>query len=108
GLTALSPSVSEAEREDALRIATAIGARHQFVATHEMQRDAYTKNNPDRCYHCKTELYLTARDVAQRLGFTVILNGTNTEDLGDYRPGLQAATEADIQSPLVTLGFTKT
>lgn len=107
GLTALSPSVSESEREDSARIATALGAQHQFVQTQEMQRPAYVQNNPDRCYHCKSELYQVAQHVATLRGFTVILNGTNTDDLGDYRPGLQAAKEASIQSPLVELGFTK-
>jgi uncharacterized protein len=107
GLTALSPSVSEAERADAIRIAKSIGAQHQLAETQEMQRPAYVQNNSDRCYHCKTELYQVAHEVAARSGFTVILNGTNTDDLGDYRPGLQAATEASIQSPLVDLGFTK-
>ncbi len=107
GLTAVSPSVSDAERNDAERIARAIGARHTLVQTQEMQRPAYVQNNPDRCYHCKTELYQVARTVAAQHGFTAILNGTNTDDLGDYRPGLQAADEASIRSPLVELGFTK-
>lgn len=107
GLTALSPSVSEAERADAVRIAQRLGVRHELVQTHELQRPAYVRNHADRCYHCKTELYHVARDFAARRGFTVILNGTNTDDLGDYRPGLQAAKEAFIQSPLVDLGFTK-
>lgn len=107
GITALSPSVANSERKDAIRIAQAIGARHHLVETRELQRPAYVENNPDRCYHCKTELYQVAKRVAQREGFTVILNGTNADDLGDYRPGLQAAREAYVESPLVTLGFTK-
>lgn len=106
-MTALSPSVSEGEREEALRIALALGARHEFVDTREMLREGYVNNGPDRCYHCKTELYQVAREVALRMGWSTILNGTNVDDLGDYRPGLQAAREAAIQSPLVDLGFTK-
>lgn len=106
-LTALSPSVSEAEHSDAVRIARTIGAQHELVQTQELQRPAYVRNNPDRCYHCKTELYHVARDVASRRGFTVILNGTNSDDLGDYRPGLKAAKEALVQSPLADLSFTK-
>lgn len=106
-LTALSPSVSASERADAVRLAQLIGAAHQLVETREMLREEYVRNGPDRCYHCKTELYEVAQRAARDAGFTVILNGTNQDDLGDYRPGLKAAHEAAVRSPLAELGFTK-
>lgn len=106
-LTAISPSVSPSERQDAARIAQQIGVRHQLVETQEMQREGYVRNHADRCYHCKSELYDVARRVADELHFTHLLNGTNVDDLGDYRPGLIAAKEAAVQSPLAELGFTK-
>jgi pyridinium-3,5-biscarboxylic acid mononucleotide sulfurtransferase len=107
GVTAISPSVAANERSDAQRIAATIGVAHEFVATHEMDRAEYVQNGTDRCYHCKTELYAVVRRFAAQRGFATVLNGTNRDDLGDYRPGLHAATEARIQSPLVELEFTK-
>ncbi len=107
GVTAISPSVSASEREDAQRIAATLGVAHECVDTHEMLKPDYVKNESDRCYHCKTELYAVVRQLAAARGHTTILNGTNRDDLGDYRPGLRAAVEAEIQSPLATLDFSK-
>lgn len=107
GITAISPSVATSERQDAQRIAALIGAAHEFVDTHEMSSPEYVKNSTDRCYHCKTELYTVVRHLAASRGFTTILNGTNRDDLGDFRPGLQAASRAGVLSPLVELEFTK-
>jgi len=107
GITAVSPSLAPSEREGAERLARHIGARHEFVESHEIERPGYVANGPDRCFHCKSELY----DIAQRklieLGFRSILNGTNVDDLGDYRPGLEAARLASVKSPLAELGFDK-
>lgn len=107
GMTAVSPSLAPSERVDAAQLAASIGARHEFVDSHEIDRPGYAANGPDRCFHCKSELY----DIAQRkrddLGITHILNGTNVDDLGDYRPGLEAARLANVRSPLVELGFDK-
>ncbi len=107
GLTAVSPSLAPSEREDAVRLARSIGARHELVDSHEIERPAYVANGPDRCFHCKSELYLIARHKLDELGFACILNGTNADDLGDYRPGLEAAKDAGVRSPLVELGFDK-
>jgi uncharacterized protein len=108
GITAVSPSLAPSEREGAGRLARQIGAHHEFVESHEIERPGYAANGPDRCFHCKSELY----DIAQRklveLGFGSILNGTNVDDLGDYRPGLEAARLANVRSPLAELGFDKT
>jgi uncharacterized protein len=107
GVTAVSPSLAPSEREGAERIARHIGARHELVDSHEIERPAYVANGPDRCFHCKSELYDIARRKLDQLGFAVVLNGTNRDDLGDYRPGLEAAREAGVRSPHVGLGFDK-
>ena len=107
GMTAVSPSLAPAEREDAARVAAQIGAEHRFVESSEIDDPSYTQNNPDRCFHCKSELYRVARKKQAEWGLAAILNGTNTDDLGDYRPGLDAARQAGVLSPLVDLGFSK-
>ena len=107
GLTAVSPSLAESEREGAQRLAAQIGARHHFVNTHEIKRDGYAANGPDRCFHCKTELYAVALEKRKEWQLEVIVNGTNVDDLGDYRPGLDAAREAQVRSPLVELSMGK-
>lgn len=107
GITAVSPSLPAREREDAARLAASLGARHQLVDSHEIERPGYVANGPDRCFHCKSELYQIAREQLVVHGVEHILNGTNVDDLGDYRPGLEAARQAGVRSPLVELGFTK-
>lgn len=107
GMTAVSPSLPASEREDAARIARALGAEHRLVESNEIARPGYAANGPDRCFHCKSELYEIARDRAAAWGLAAIANGTNTDDFGDYRPGLQAAREAGIKSPLIDAGFGK-
>lgn len=107
GLTAVSPSLAPSEKELAIRVAKEIGARHELVETHEIDDPNYAANPTDRCYYCKSELYDVAEKWAKDNGFAAIANGTNTDDLGDYRPGLQAASEAKIVSPLVDVGMSK-
>ncbi len=109
GLTAVSPSLAPAEKEIAERVAKQIGARHELVETHEIDDPRYAANPDNRCFFCKTELYTVARAWADAHGFAgaALLNGTNVEDLGDYRPGLDAAKDAAIVSPLVDVGMTK-
>jgi uncharacterized protein len=106
-LTAVSPSLPLAERSDAERIARELGARHEFVESHELDREGYAKNGPDRCFHCKTELYDLAELRRSALGLAAIANGTNTDDLGDHRPGLEAAKRAGVRSPLLDAGLGK-
>ena len=107
GVTAVSPSLAPRERSEAERFAKSIGAAHLFIDSNELQRPGYTANGPDRCFHCKTELYeLTARELKPR-ALAHLLNGTNRDDLGDYRPGLEAASQAGVISPLAELGFSK-
>ncbi|MCK6590690.1 MAG: ATP-dependent sacrificial sulfur transferase LarE [Polyangiaceae bacterium] len=107
GMTAVSPSLAPAEKEEAVSIARAIGADHRLVESHEIDDPSYVANNPDRCFHCKSELYRIAAKKREEWDLKAIVNGTNTDDLGDYRPGLEAAREAGVLSPLVELGFTK-
>ena len=106
-MTALSPSLAESERLDAIQLARQIGATHRIVETHEIDRPDYRANGPDRCFHCKTELYAVAEQKRREWGLRVVLDGTNTDDLGDYRPGNEAAERAGVRSPLLELGFTK-
>ncbi|MFZ5891439.1 MAG: ATP-dependent sacrificial sulfur transferase LarE [Myxococcota bacterium] len=107
GMTAVSPSLPASEREDAARIAKELGAEHRFVESNEILRPGYAQNGPDRCFHCKSELYDIARERAEAWQLSAIVNGTNTDDLGDYRPGLEAARQAGVKSPLVEAGFDK-
>jgi len=107
GLTAVSPSLPERERADAARIAAALGARHELVESAEIHDPAYVRNAQDRCFHCKTELYRLTEIRRAELGFAHVVNGTNLDDLGDYRPGLEAATKAGVRSPLVEASLRK-
>jgi len=107
GMTAVSPSLSEGEKEDAARIALKLGAAHRFVDSHELERPGYVQNGPDRCFHCKSELYDIAEAKRREWQLAVVVNGTNRDDLGDYRPGLEAAKNAGARSPLVEAGMTK-
>lgn len=107
GMTAVSASLAESEKLGAQQTAQEMGATHRFVNSGELARPGYVQNGPDRCYHCKTELYELAEQKRQEWKLSAILNGTNIDDLGDYRPGLAAAVNAAVRSPLVELKFTK-
>jgi pyridinium-3,5-biscarboxylic acid mononucleotide sulfurtransferase len=106
-VTGVSASLAEGELEAAQRIAVAIGIRHETVATDELARPEYLRNAPDRCFHCKTELYEQLRRLADERGIASILNGANADDLADFRPGLQAADQHGVRSPLAECDLTK-
>ena len=106
-VTGDSAALATGELEAARDLAKLIGARHVVVPTDEFANPNYVANGPDRCYHCKTELYEQVGDLAARLDVNVIANGANADDLGDYRPGMRAATEHDVRSPLAECGITK-
>jgi pyridinium-3,5-biscarboxylic acid mononucleotide sulfurtransferase len=106
-VTGVSPSIPAAEVAEARELAAAIGIRHVLLDTSEMDRPGYVENSPQRCYHCKTELYSLLEDMAAREGFAFVLDGCNLDDLGDHRPGRVAATEHAVRSPLIEVGFTK-
>lgn len=108
GMTAVSASLAPSELDDARWIAAQIGADHRIVESNEVDDPSYQRNAPDRCFHCKSELYRIAEQKRMEWALAHVLNGTNTDDLGDYRPGLRAAENAGVRSPLVELGFTKT
>jgi pyridinium-3,5-biscarboxylic acid mononucleotide sulfurtransferase len=107
GMTAVSPSLADAERDDAVRLAGEIGAEHRLVESAELERAGYAANGPDRCFHCKSELYEIAARQRREWALACVVNGTNLDDLGDYRPGLEAARLAGVRSPFVELGFSK-
>ncbi len=106
--TAQSPSLAQGELDEAKRLADLIGIRHLVIKTEEMANPSYQANDFDRCYHCKTELYLQLEGMADRLGVKVIVNGANLDDKVDHRPGMRAAREHQVRSPLMDVGLTKT
>lgn len=106
-VTAVSPALASRELAEARSLAKRFGLAHQTISTNEMEQEGYLANSPQRCYFCKTELYSQLSRMAEREGYAWVANGTNTDDLGDYRPGLQAATEHKARSPLVEAGLSK-
>jgi pyridinium-3,5-biscarboxylic acid mononucleotide sulfurtransferase len=106
-VTGVSASLASGELEAAEELARLIGIRHVVVSTDELASGDYTRNAPDRCYHCKTELYSQLETLLPKLGVAAIVNGANADDLGDYRPGMRAASEHQIHSPLADCGITK-
>ncbi len=106
-VTAVSASLPGGELESARELAGQIGIRHQVIETDEFSNQDYTRNAPDRCYHCKTELYSRLEKLAPELDVEVLFNGANLDDLGDYRPGMTAASEHAVRSPLIETGLDK-
>ena len=107
GMTAVSPSLAPFEKELAVSVAKRIGARHELVESHEIDDPDYQRNGPDRCFHCKSELYEISSKKQKDWGMAFVANGTNMDDLGDHRPGLEAAKRAGVRSVLVEAGFRK-
>jgi len=106
-ITGVSASLASGELEIAQRIAQAIGIRHETVATDEFHQEDYLENRPNRCWHCKTELYGRLQTLGSQLGIEHILNGANTDDTDDFRPGLKAAAQHHVRSPLAECGLDK-
>ena len=106
-VTGVSPSIPSSEVEEAGALARQIGIRHVLLDTSEMDRPGYVENSPQRCYHCKTELYSLLEEMAGRDGIAYVLDGCNVDDLGDHRPGRVAAAEHRVRSPLIEAGLTK-
>lgn len=105
-VTAVSPSLARRERQAAADMARAFGWPHLEVSTAELERPEYVRNDPDRCYWCKTELFEVLEPIARERG-AVMLVGTNADDLGEHRPGLRAARERSVRAPLAEVGLTK-
>lgn len=106
-VTAVSPSLATGELEDAQSIAQLIGIRHRVIHTDEFNNPDYVQNAPNRCYFCKTELYTRLERILPELGVDIIANGANTDDTGDWRPGMNAATEHRVRSPLIDAALNK-
>jgi uncharacterized protein len=106
-VTGVSASLAEGELESAAELAALIGIRHETLATDELADEQYTRNAADRCYHCKTQLYDQMAPLAEQFNARVIVNGANVDDLGDYRPGMIAAGEHCVRSPLIECDINK-
>jgi uncharacterized protein len=106
-VTAISESISPTEVDESGELARQVGARHRFVHTDELQREEYAVNNPDRCYYCKNTLFSTLQPIASIEGFAQVVDGFNFDDQGDYRPGMKAARELGVRSPLKEAELTK-
>jgi uncharacterized protein len=106
-VTAISPSVPQVQRDIATTVAREIGIEHVCVVTAEMTRDDYTRNDTSRCFFCKQTLYQALIEVASNRGGLPIVSGTNADDLGDYRPGIEAGRQAKVFTPLADLGIDK-
>ena len=106
-VTAISPSLASGELESAVQIARLIGIRHEVVETREFSETGYIQNAGNRCYFCKNELYSRMEEIASRFPFEMLVNGANADDVGDHRPGMVAASEHQVRSPLLEVGLTK-
>jgi uncharacterized protein len=105
--TGLSASYAEEEIAEARAVAAELGAPHMMVETMELTDPRYADNTHQRCFFCKTELYSKLRETANRLGYQAVIDGTNADDLGDYRPGIRAGERLEVISPLAEAGLTK-
>jgi uncharacterized protein len=106
-ITADSPSYPDRHRDLAIGTARAFHLRHELVRTSEVDNPAYRANPANRCYYCKHELYSRLTAIARARGFAAVVDGSNADDRGDYRPGRQAAREFNVVSPLDEVGLTK-
>ena len=106
-VTAVSPALAKRELEETVSLAARFGFPHRIIHTNEMEREGYVANSPQRCYFCKTELYSQLTELADQESIKWVVNGANTDDIGDYRPGMVAASEHRVRSPMVEVGLTK-
>jgi uncharacterized protein len=106
-LTATSPTYPHSEFEESCSLAAALQVRQLVVESNELEIPGFSRNDPRRCYHCKHALFSLCRDKAEEMGFVFILDGSNMDDLRDYRPGREAARELAVRSPLMEALLTK-
>ncbi len=106
-ITADSASLPESHKQAAQEFARECGFQHEYVETREFDNPAYLKNDPNRCFHCKDELFTRLEILARERGIEHIAYGVNVDDLGDYRPGQKAAKQHQAKAPLVDAGLTK-
>ncbi|HVM71239.1 MAG TPA: ATP-dependent sacrificial sulfur transferase LarE [Anaerolineales bacterium] len=106
-ITAVSASLAASERTEAMQIAALIGARHILLESGETSDPDYLSNTPNRCFFCKKETFGKLAGYAQQHGIRFLVDGTNADDTGDYRPGRKAALQFHVRSPLLEAGLTK-
>jgi pyridinium-3,5-biscarboxylic acid mononucleotide sulfurtransferase len=106
-ITADSASIPESHKRDAADLARDFGFRHEFIPTYEFENPDYIANNPDRCFHCKDELFTRLEQIGEEKGILHVIYGVNTDDLGDYRPGQNAARKHEVKAPLVEAKLSK-
>jgi len=106
-VTALSPTYPREEAEEAKKITGELGVKHLLIETRELEDPNFTSNPPQRCYYCKKELFSRLKELAKEKGLAWVADGSNSDDTGDFRPGMQAARELEIRSPLREAGLTK-
>lgn len=106
-VTAVSPALAQRELTDTHALARQFGFAHRLINTQELEREGYVANTSQRCFFCKDELYSHLDKIKEQEGYAWVANGANVDDLGDYRPGLRAASEHQARSPLVEVGLTK-
>ena len=106
-MTADSASLPESHKRDAEDFVRRFGIVHEYVETHEFDNPEYVRNDPNRCFHCKDELFTRLEEVGQARGYQHIIYGVNVDDLGDYRPGQNAAKKHQVAAPLADAGLTK-
>jgi uncharacterized protein len=106
-VTAISPALASGELELASAVAATVGIEHHMIETQELARAGYRDNGPDRCFHCKSELYERLLGFAEERGLGAVVSGTNRDDLSDWRPGLRAAAERGVRHPLAEEGVGK-
>jgi len=107
-ITATSSTYPFYELEEAKSLASLLGIKHRIIVSEEIEIPGYADNPPDRCYYCKSELFGKIKHIASAEGFEVVFDGSNADDLNDFRPGLKAKHEKGVISPLAETGFTKT
>src|SRR5438552_17089251 len=106
-VTAVSPALATGELDGARSVAHAVGIAHRTITTAELAREGYRRNDEQRCYHCKTELYDRLLALARRDGYAAVLSGANADDVGDWRPGLRAGSEHGVHQPRLVAGVGK-
>ena len=106
-ITADSASFPESHKRDALAFVQQFGIAHEFIETREFDNPDYVRNNPDRCFHCKDELFTRLEEIGRERGYQHVIYGVNVDDLGDYRPGQNAAKQHQVTAPLADAGLTK-
>ncbi|WP_193771281.1 ATP-dependent sacrificial sulfur transferase LarE [Candidatus Magnetaquicoccus inordinatus] len=106
-VTALSPTMPEQDRQDVARLVQTLQLKHRFIESGEMDDAQFVRNDFNRCYYCKSDLFIRLTELARREGYAWVLDGSTVDDAGDYRPGMRARGEQGVESPLWAVGLGK-